>query len=190
MFAGTKLFHENVTEKVITKFKVGLRKTDVFKYVGLNIRRESDVLLQDEYVKELQLFEIDSSEDDRELSSDEKRLLREVAGQLLWISSQTRPDLSFDTLEMSVSKNQASIKTLKRCLKVIKKAKEKSSRLVFRPIGEDMKLFVFADAGFCNLPDKMSSTAGFVIDRLRAVFYREGIQVKSCIFVEFGYLTP
>ena len=77
MFAGTKLFHENVTEKVITKFKVGLRKTDVFKYVGLNIRRESDViiLLQDEYVKELQLFEIDSFEDDRELSSDEMRLL-------------------------------------------------------------------------------------------------------------------
>lgn len=62
-----------------------------------------------------------------------------------------------------MSRNQASIKTLKRCLKVIKKAKEKSSCLVFRPVGKDMKLFVFADAGFCNLPDKMSSTAGFVI---------------------------
>ena len=165
MFAGTKLFHENVTEKVSTKFKVGLRKTDVFKYVGLNIRRENDniILLQDEYVNELQPFEIDLSKEEKELTSDDIRLLREVGGQLLWISSQTRPDLSFDSLEMSVSRNQASINTLKRCLKVIKKAKEKSSSLVFRPTGEDIKLYVFADAGFCNLPDKMSNTAGFVI---------------------------
>ena len=71
----------------------------------------------------------------------------------MWISSQTRPDLSFDTLELSVSRNQASTKTLKKCLKVIRKAKERSSYLLFRPIGKSIALNDFADAGFCNLPD-------------------------------------
>ena len=152
----------------------------MFKYVGLNIRREDSkiVLLQDEYVNELKLFEINSFKDDTDLSSDEMRLLRDVRGQLLWISSQTRPDLSFDTLEMNVSRNQASIKTLKRCLKVVKKAKERSSILVFRPNGEDIKLHVFADDGFCNLPDKLSSTAGFVIllvgEKGSCIYYRLG----------------
>ena len=165
MFAGTKLYHNKVTEEVVMKFKVGLRKANVFKYVGLNIRKEDDkiVLQQDEYVNELQLFDTDMLKEDTALSTDEMRLLREVGGQLLWISSQTRPDLSFDTLEMSVSRNNASTKTLKRCLKVIKKAKERSSYLVFTSTGGDLMLQVYADAGFCNLPDKMSSTAGFVI---------------------------
>ena len=165
LFAGTDLFHQKVTEQVATKFDIGMRKTNAFKYVGLNVCKVNGeiVLQQDEYVNELQELDVELSRDDTALTKEEMRLLREITGQLLWISSQTRPDISFDTLEMSVSRNHASMKTLKRCIKVIKKTKEQSSKLVFRPIGEQIALHVYADAGFCNLPDNVSSTAGFMI---------------------------
>lgn len=118
---------------------------------------------QDEYVNELQHLKINLTNGDTQLTTEELRLLREVSGQLLWISSQTRPDLSYDTLELNVSRNNASTRTIKRCAKVVQKAKQRTSQIKFRPDCEGQSLQVFADAGFCNLPDGMSSTAGFVI---------------------------
>ena len=168
VFTGNDLFHSKVTEKVVSEFKVGMRKSGAFKYVGLNIRKGSDgiTINQNEYVTELQDLDDISFSNKAEsamLNSKKVRLLREISGQLLWISSQTRPDLSFDTLELSTLRNQATTRTLKRCAKVIKKAKQHTSQILFRPVGKDPILHVFADAGFCNLPDGMSSTAGFVI---------------------------
>lgn len=165
LFTGSQEFHEKVTEKMATTFKVGLRKSNVFKYVGLNIRKESDgiVMHQNEYVNELQEIKFNMVNGDGNLNVEEMRLLREISGQLLWISSQTRPDLSYDTLELNVSRNNASMRTLKRCAKVVQKAKQRTSQIKFRPVGDGLSLHVFADAGFCNLPDGMSSTAGFVI---------------------------
>jgi len=64
---------------------------------------------------------------------------------------------------LSVARNNANVGTLKRCAKIVQKAKERSSQIIFRPIGEGYTLHVNADAAFCNLPDKVSSTQGFII---------------------------
>ena len=99
----------------------------------------------------------------KKLDQDETRLLRGIAGQINWISSQKRPDVSFDSLELSVKRNKASIGTLKRANKVVRKIKMRESEIFFPEIGELEKLEVYSDAGFCNLPDGMSSTQGQVI---------------------------
>ena len=64
---------------------------------------------------------------------------------------------------MSVERNKASIGTLKRANKVVRKIKMRESEIFFPEIGELEKLEVYSDAGFCNLPDGMSSTEGQVI---------------------------
>ena len=64
---------------------------------------------------------------------------------------------------MSIERNSATIATLKRAKKVIKKLKQRESQITFRPIGNIIKIQVFADASHANLPDGMSSTCGYFI---------------------------
>ena len=71
--------------------------------------------------------------------------------------------MSFDALELSIERNNATVTTLKRANKVIKKLKEGESKMVIEPIGQIVSLDVYADASFCNLPDGKSSTCGFAI---------------------------
>ena len=94
---------------------------------------------------------------------DQDETLRGIAGQISWISSQTRPNVTFDSLELSVERNKASSGTLKRANKVVRKIKMRESEIFFPEEGELEKLKVYSDAGFCNLPDGMSSTQGQVI---------------------------
>ena len=46
------------------------------------------------------------------LNEDEETQLRTLIGQLNWIASQTRPDLSHYVLQLSMKVNKATAKTL------------------------------------------------------------------------------
>ena len=91
------------------------------------------------------------------LDQDETRLLQGIAGQINWISSQTRPDISFDSLELNVERNKAFIATLKRANKVVRKIKMRESEIFFPEIGELEQLEVYSDAGFCDFKYSRSS---------------------------------
>ena len=88
----------------------------------------------------------------------------------------TRPDVSFDSLELSIEWNKASIGTLKRVNKVVRKIKMREFEFFFPEKGELEKLEAYSDAGFCNLPHGMSSTQG------QAILLRGHKQVKSQAF--------
>ena len=164
---GSKLFNEHVVKELTRKFKIGKRKSGDFRYVGLKIKKEETGISvnQDLYAEELEevRFDVKGRSNIDKLDQDETRLLRGIAGQIDWISSQTRPDVSFDSLELSVERNKASKGTLKRANKVARKIKMRESEIFFPEIGELEKLEVYSDAGFCNLSDGLSSTQGQVI---------------------------
>ena len=74
-------------------------------------------IAQKEYVDEINEIELRSKTD--RLPSDplrprEVKDLRKLTGQILWASSQTRLGGCFDALELSVSRNQPKVETLKR----------------------------------------------------------------------------
>ena len=96
-------------------------------------------------------FDVKGKSKTDKLDQDETRIMRGIAGQINWISSQTKPDVSFDSLELSVERNKAFIDTLKRANKVVRKMRE--SEIFFSEIGKLEKLEVYSDAGFCNLSD-------------------------------------
>ena len=159
-------------KELTRKFKIGKRKSGDFRYVGLKIKKEEKGISvnQDLYAEEIEevRFDVKGRSNIDKLDKDETRLLRGIAGQINWISSQTRPDVSFDSLDvsfdsLSVERNKASIGTLKRANKVVRKIKMRESEIFFPEVGELEKLEVYSDAGFCNLPDGMSSTQGQVI---------------------------
>ena len=164
---GSTEFFDNVGGHIITKYIVGKRENRHFDYVGLSIERNATSMIVDQltYAEEIEYngFEIKGRKNEDRVSPSELQNLRSIVGQIHWISSQTRPDLSFDALELSIERNNASVATLKRANKVIKKVKQNESRMLIEPIGQIVSLVVYADASFCNLPDGKSSTSGSVI---------------------------
>ena len=164
---GSKNFFDTVGGHILAKYIVGKRANRHFEYVGLNIQRNTQNMIVDQnsYAEEIDKtgFEIKGRKNEEKVNLSELRNLRSIIGQIHWLSSQTRPDLSFDALELSIERNNASVATLKRANKVIKKVKEGESRMSIQAIGQILSLDVYADASFCNLPDGKSSTSGSVI---------------------------
>ena len=87
-------------------------------------------------------------------------------GHANWLASQTRPDISFDVLNLSCDINKNPVVShLIEANKMIRKIKNKESKLVFPNVGtvDDLKIVAFTDASHANLPDGASSTGGYVI---------------------------
>ena len=99
------------------------------------------------------------------MTSEEEKLLRTAIGQLNWVATQTRPDLSYDVLELSMITNRATVDHLLQANKVIRKLKSEALQIKFPRLGElsNLKLMLFNDASFANLPDGTSSTGGRVV---------------------------
>ena len=94
-----------------------------FKYLGLNlISKNGNITLdQFQYIQNLQKINIPvdgKSNPTIELSKEEKDILRAKIGQLLWISNQTRPDISFDVSTLASNLNASTVNELIYCNKI------------------------------------------------------------------------
>ena len=96
-----------------------------------------------------------------------KIILRSKIGQLLWVSNQTRPDISFDTSNLAVNINNATTKDIITLNKVVSKLKRELYILKFSQLDNPIKIVVYTDAAFGNLPDGGSQGAYlvFLVDK-------------------------
>ena len=87
------------------------------------------------------------------LNKFENRNIRKSTGQLNWLSSQTRPDLAFDSVKLSVCLNKATNRDARYSRKVVKRAKEENYQIKFSHLGpiEKLHIQVFADASLGNI---------------------------------------
>ena len=99
------------------------------------------------------------------LTSEELRKLRGLSGQILWASGKTRLHAWYDSLELSVEKNKATVETVRRANKVVRKLKRRQHSIFSPKIGEfnQLELHVYSDASFADLPDGASSVGGYTI---------------------------
>ena len=79
-----------------------------------------------------------------ELNSDKRTILRGAVGRMRWVCDQTRPDIGFDQLELSMKANKPNIGDVK-----------------FE--GSTWYISTFVDASKGILPDGHSSTMGYLI---------------------------
>ena len=107
-FAGTDRFQSDVINEVKRTFEIKTHDVGSFKFLGLRVNQssvdKSITIGQEQYIATLEpikLSQIRSSQDNAELNSDERSELRRLSGQMLWVSSQTRPDISYETCLMS-----------------------------------------------------------------------------------------
>ena len=83
-------------------------------------------------------------------------MLQTKIGQLLWVSNQTCPDISFDTSTLDSSLNNATISEIKLCSKIISKIKNNKITMKYKKLVNNLKLFVYTNASFSNLKDGRS----------------------------------
>ena len=168
--AGSKDFDE-VILKLREKYTFGKVERKDFVYTGLNIHQEDNMDIfvhQNDFVDNLSTVECTNAGDpDKLLAKDDNRLIRKAQGQLSWLATQTRPDISFDSFQMSTLLNRATPTDVKTCNKIIKKVKQQNVVLKFTRLGniEELHLEMFADASLGNIEEGIhtKSAMGYFI---------------------------
>ena len=167
-FCGNSKFHNSVIKELKTTFQISAHEAGTFKYLGLSVSQDSSGVLvhQDSYIPSITPVSIHKerySKRDEVLTSEEKTKLKKLSGQMLWVSSQTRPDLSYETCIMSNTGNKPTMKMIHDANKALTKLKSKKVKIKFPMLGrpENLKVISHSDASHNNLPDG-SSQGGYV----------------------------
>lgn len=133
----------------------------MFKYLGLNTsQRQNEIQVhQHDYTNGIEKLSIPESISKNDtLNEDKSHKLRALAGQLNWLSKQTRPDIAFDTCQISVNIHKATIKELYNANKKITKVKSVKVVLRFTDNGDikKEKIVAYNNSSLANLPEGKS----------------------------------
>ena len=185
--AGSENF-KGIMEQLRVKYNFGKVEKGNFTFTGLNISQEtcSDIkLFQKEFINKLETPEYEAKNPEDYLLCDDNRMLRKTQGQLSWLASQTRPDISFDSFYLSTVLNSAKLRDAKMSKKVIKKVKQEEVNLKFNHLGkhEDLHLEIFSDASLGNVETGMhtKSAMGYFICLANKNLDISPLHWKSCV---------
>ena len=96
-----------------------------------------------DYVDSLEdIKEICQTDKGEPLTKPEMKEYRKVTGKLSWLANSMRPDMSYTSLSMSKKNNSATIADLRNISRVLKKAKERPSKLIYSKIAEKNDLII------------------------------------------------
>lgn len=180
LWGGSNNFVNLVISKLCSKFMIGQQSSEVFKYIGLEIKQDKKgiTLSQNEYMKTVQPIQISAGRANQKAdpcNEPEIKKFRSLVGQINWLSTQSRPDVSYDALELSCNMSQAKVENIIQANKCLKKMSMSESFMSFPNLGDLQKvqLVTLSDASHANLPDGFSSAGGFII-------FLVGENGKSC----------
>lgn len=170
LHCGTTRFKNTVIKSIYSTFKISRSYTGVFTYLGWKVsQNEEDIYVdQRDYALAIKPVDIASSrytELESDLTEEEVVEYQKLLGKLLWLSSQTRPDLSFDTLEHSTFSIK-KVKHLKSLNKVTKKLADGPKRVTYRKLDIEkgnLHLLCFTDASLGNISETKHSAGGYII---------------------------
>ena len=164
LYGGSTQFEKKI-EEIRQEFVVGSESDAPFKYVGLNVNKNNTSIIVDQssYIERIEEINITNRNNkSRPLEINEQREYRGICGQLNWVASQTRPDLSFEVCRLSTSLNGATINDLMQANKAARKCKQRSVSIKFPPLQKPLHLVAFCDASYANLKDG-SSQGGIIV---------------------------
>ena len=170
LWGGNEHFESVFANKLKSIFKIGVISEDLsFKYCGINIDQTEDCITvsQNDYISSMCQVHLPSKgtlDRSRLLNEDEKRSFRSIVGQLNWISTQSRPDISFDVSQLSSRFKNAKVEDIMKANKVVKRVMSNQYCVEFPSLGslEHCTIECFSDASLGNLPCG-GSQGGFVI---------------------------
>ena len=171
LWSGTTDFERNFISKLRNMFVIGKENQSIFKYLGINlIEKDSDITIdQINYSDNIKLINLKNND------INSKDRLQSQIGKLLWISSQTRPDIAFDVCQLGTSFKNSGEQDIKYVNKALTYLKQDSLQIKYKQLGKDdnLKLIIYADASHGNLSDG-GSQLGYLI-------FLVGENQKSCL---------
>ena len=169
VYCGSEELHSRVIETIKKKFSIKQIEKNSFKYVGLQVSQtEHEIRLnQDSYIKSIEEIQRDNQGDRKnkeELNQEERKKLKALGGQMLWVASQTRPDLSYETCVVTNVTQSSTVKTIHDANKAIIKMKAQTVDIRFPSLSEvsDIKIKAYTDATYASLDDG-SSQGGHIV---------------------------
>ena len=166
---GTEEFEQDVIKPMFEKFKFGTVQKGEFKCLGWDLIQTDEHLTIDQcdYVKnKIKMVDIDITgrEGEEPLNPEEISKMRGIIGKFNWVCFQTRPDLSYDLLELSMNVNKAQVKDVKLSTKMVNHLNNHPVKVMYPKLpGDEWYITVFTDASKNTLPDGESSAMGYII---------------------------
>ena len=164
-------------------------ESDSFRFTGIDVKKtETGIeISMEDYAQSLEDINIREAKADEELTREELKIFRKYVGKLNWLATNTRPDLAIYALDLAKKQKKAVIKDLREINRILKKVREKESKVVFSRIGrkEDLCVLGISDASY-HCSDR--SVAGEMIllgnlgsDEAVPIYWRSGVIRKVCI---------
>lgn len=168
LYGGNSQFQNKILPKIREIFQIGLEESDSMRYLGLDISHVDHgiSLTLEKYGNSLS--EIDTSicgtDKKKDLNKDEASQFKRVVGQINWVATQSRPDVSFDNCILGNSASKATVGDIYQANKVLRRIRGFPVTLFF-PTSLDLgscRIVCFTDASFANLPDR-GSQGGYIM---------------------------
>jgi hypothetical protein len=170
VYCGTEKWHRSVITNIQKNFKISANHCGSFKYIGLNVAQLNGTIYvdQNQYVDSLEPIELTAeraSQRDEPLTQKERQQLRSLSGQLLWATTQSRPDVAFDSCIVSNTGKHPTVHSIVAANKTVKKLKNSTLRMVFPNLGNpsQIRVVAYADASHANLPSGGSQGGTLVL---------------------------
>jgi hypothetical protein len=159
IFSGDSRF-DICMAKVKSALKTKPEQRGIFDYCALKIHQypNFDIRVnQNDYATSIQ--PLDLPEDNKTVNP---TIYRGVVGKLLYLSSLTRPDLSFDVSAAARQNTNPSTNDVVFVNRIVGKVHRMRSELMFKANVRDLKIVCFSDASWANLKQGCSQ-GGFII---------------------------
>ena len=99
------------------------------------------------------------------LNEQEQTTYRQIVGQLNWAVQGSRPEMSFDMIQLSTKLKQGKVEDLLRAIKKVNRMKDINSFLTFSKLNKSsvIKVVVFTDASMGNINDGTGSIGAYIV---------------------------
>ena len=169
LHCGSDKFDAEVISPVMQLFKVGKNEKNNFLYTGFSIKQKPSGIILDqfEYVRNIDIPTMESKRvvnKNEDLTAVELSELRKICGSLNWIVMATRPDLSFDLIELSTKQQKGKVSDLAKARKIMLSMDPSDCKIFIPKLDESSVEFrVYTDASFGNLDNGAGSMGGHVV---------------------------
>ena len=163
-YGGSTEF-EDVIQHVRNTFTVGREAEMPLKFLGVDLQYSEGYinLNQKSYIDGIEEAVIqDKSNRSRILDSSEQSEYRALIRQLNWVSSQSRPDITYEVCRLSTVVNKATVDAFLHANKVVRKLKERQVSLKYGCLKKPYNFVAFCHASYANLNDG-SSQGGLIV---------------------------
>mgnify|MGYP001297108246 FL=1 len=183
---GSSYFYNHVMKPLMEKFSFGSMATDNFRCLGWNIRHEDGAIFisQKDYVDaKIELLDLDKGDCTSKdlVREDFIAIVRGLIGKLRWLTDQTRIDLAFENLLLSMSAHKPTWGDVALINKLVNRVKNLEVEIKYSKLqGDQWYVTVFADASKGNLSaDKSESAIAYIV--FLSDGYRENQKRKCCL---------